>query len=71
MNREAIGSFLFIVGLDGRCSPVGGGFTFGRGLIGRAGGGEAANFEVAGADADGVGGRPDGSGGAGRIDGRL
>lgn len=60
MNREAIGSFLFIGGLNGRCSPVDGGCTVGRGFAGRAGGGEAADFRVAGVETDGVGGRPNG-----------
>jgi len=60
MNREAMGSFLFIEGLLGRCSPVDGGCTIGEGFDERAEGGEAANFGgVAGVKTNGVVGRPD------------
>lgn len=59
MNREAMGSFLFIEGLIGRCSPVDGGCTIGEGFDERAGG-EVANFGgVAGVKTNGVVGRAD------------
>jgi hypothetical protein len=56
MNREAIGSFLFIGGFNGRCSPMDGGCTIGRGFDERAEG-EVANLG-GGASAE-TGGWPD------------
>jgi len=73
MNREAIGSFLFIGGFEGRCSTVDGGdCAICNGFGGRAEG-EAANFRgvtgAGGAATDKVRGPDDG--GAGSIDCRL